>query len=83
MNRRIPKKHYIKLPKGQFTDVNKIATLLYTSVQPFDVSDTFLISIAVTNIDCDVYVCRDWGYTYSRHQPPLYKQYFMDSLGGL
>lgn len=82
--RRIPKKHYIKLYKGMFTDVKKIITTLYTTEKPADVSDTFLTSISVKNRDHDVYVYRDIGYSYSLYQPSIeYRQYFMDSLGGL
>lgn len=82
--RRIPYKHYAKLPKGMFTDIEKIISVLYTNGKPVDTSYSFIKSIAVDNRNNDIYVYRDCGYCNNKCQPPTgYKQYFIDSLGGL
>lgn len=73
--------HYVRFPKGQFTDIKKISTVLYSPARD---SNAWLENIAACNRQCDMYVYNNHGeYCYSYSKPLTFREMCQYTLGGL
>lgn len=81
MSRNIVEGHYIRFPKGMYTDVKKISTALYSPARD---SNEWLENIVRYNRTSDVYVFNNNGeYWYDNYKPSGFKEMFQYTLGGL
>lgn len=83
-NRKIPKGHYLHIPKGTYKNQQDLVRDLYITLE--DVINPEWITIVYEHtLNRDIYVTNTHGdsYSYSSTIPTKLKAYYKDSLGEL
>lgn len=83
MSRRLPPNSYVYIPKGSLPSLEVTRVLMYTTTG-VDFCN-FAGTVYNKQKGTSIFLIRDGeGYMWSHYQPSSdFKQYFMDSLGGL
>jgi hypothetical protein len=83
-NRKIPKGHYLHIPKGTYKNKQNFIEDLYISLEDV-INPDWITTVYEYTLRRDMYITNTHGdsYSYSSTIPTKLKAYYRDSLGEL